>query len=119
MRRAAARVHAGGFEGFAAEAGDDAPCDLCGEVVGVGESHRVFDVAGDRVLRAAGLDDGAFAAGDLDDGGVDVEAADGLGETVVVGEDDDLAVLACGLEDAGEAVHSRGVRGPWTGRDRR
>ena len=103
--------HAGGFEGFAAEAGDDSPGDLCGEVVGVGEGHRVFDVAGDGVLRAAGLDDGAFAAGDLDDGGVDVEAADGFGEAVVVGEDDDLAVLAGGLEDAGEAVHSRGVHG--------
>jgi hypothetical protein len=51
------------------------------------------------------------SAGDLDDGGVDVEAADGLGEAVVVGEGDDLAVLAGGLEDAGEAVHPGGVHG--------
>ena len=105
------RFHAGGFEGFAAEAGDDSPGDLWREVVGVGEGHRVFDVAGDGVFRAAGLDDGAFPAGDFDDGGGDVEAADGFREAVVVGEDDDLAVLARGLEDFGEAVHSGGVHG--------
>ncbi len=48
-------------------------------------------------------------AGDLDHGGLDAEAADGFGEAVVVGEDDDLAVLAGGLEDLGEAVDARGV----------
>ena len=54
--------------------------------------------------RSAGGDDGAFAAGDFDDRGLDGEAADGFGEAVVVGEDDDLAVLA----DA--------PGGPWRGR---
>ena len=54
---------------------------------------------------------GAFAARDLDDGGGDVEAADGFGEAVVVGEDDDLAVLAVSCEDAGEAVDAGGVHG--------
>jgi len=60
-------------------------------------------VAGEGVLRAAGVDDGAFAAGDLDDGGVDVEAADGFGEasswvkTTPGGS-------GRGLEDAREAV---------------
>jgi hypothetical protein len=108
---AADGLHADGFEGFAAEAGDDPAGDVGREVVGLGEGEGVVEAAGDGVLGAAGVDEGAFAAGDLDDGGVDVEAAEGLGEAVVVGEDDDLSVLAGGLEDAGEAVHAGGVHG--------
>ena len=81
-----------------------------------GEGHRVLDVARDGVLRAAQLDDGAFAAGHLDDGGGDGEAADGLGQAVVVGEDDDLA--ACS-RSGGPRRGRRRATGPSTGRGRR
>ena len=108
---AADGLHARGLDGLAAQAGDDTAADVRREILGPGKGHRALDVAGDGVLRAARLDEGAFAAGDLDHGCGDVEATDGFGEAVVVGEDDHLAVLAGGLEDPGEAVDAGGIHG--------
>ena len=72
---------------------EEAGGDLLGQDVGLGQDEGVLNVAHDGVEAGQGLDDGAFATRDLDDGGGDAHAPHGFGQAIVVGEYDDPAVL--------------------------
>ena len=77
---------------MSAQARDDARARDLGQVLGAYEGEGVIQVLTHGILHLAELDKRAFSSQDLDDRGGDLEAPHGIGQAVVVGEDDDLAI---------------------------
>ena len=95
-----ARRHSPGITRFAAGSGR-----FCVYATAIASSMCRF--TGSRPFTTSTAEDSRRV--DLQHGGVDAHPAHGLGQAVVVGEDDHLAVARRRLQHAGQAVHARRV----------
>src|ERR1019366_7384870 len=100
----------GGLQRIAAEAGDDA-VRLRRKILAQRYRTGVLDVAADGIERGPELDHRLLTPGHLDDGRLHRETPDRLGQAVVVGEDNHLAVLGDVPQHSGQPLHLDGVHG--------